>query len=297
MVKRWNIIGLPYDYVGINMRSQRPRSVHSSQISTRMSGPEYLLASGLLTLHSVLLFDIGGVCVVSPFQAILDYEKQNGIPVGYINFSIRELTPNGAWHRLERGEMKNDEHFMKAFQADLRRQDLWEKYHREKLRMTTIPPVPQIDAEKLYWTMMSTARENDPYMYPALKKLRDSGRFHLAAMSNTTVFPDGHAFNERSAEDVRELFDVFVSSAHVGMRKPNRDIYEYTLGQIREKWGNDIRPEEIVFLDDIGENLKTGKKVGFKTIRVFLGRSKEAVRELGLATGLDLLGEASKPRL
>jgi FMN phosphatase YigB (HAD superfamily) len=235
--------------------------------------------------------------VVSPFQAILDYEKAQGIPTGYINFSIRELTPTGAWHKLERGEIKNDEYFMKAFESDLRRQDLWEKFHREKLKTTSIPPVPSIDAEKLYWTMMSTARENDPFMYPALKKLKESGRFHLAAMSNTTVFPDGHPFNERSAGDVKEMFDVFVSSAHVGMRKPNRDIYDYTLGQLRERWGNDISPEDVLFLDDIGENLKTGRRVGFRTIRVFLGRTREAVKELGLAIGLDLLDDSSKARL
>lgn len=227
----------------------------------------------------------------------MDYEKQRGIPTGYINFSIRELTPNGTWHKIERGEIKNDEHFMKAFKSDLERPELWEKYHREKLGKTDIPPVPSIDAESLYWTMMSTARVNDPFMYPALKRLRDSGRFHMAAMSNTTIFPDGHEFNERSADDVREMFDVFVSSAHVGMRKPNRDIYEYTLGQIREKWGDDIRPEEITFVDDIGENLKMGRTVGFQTIRVFLGKTKDAVKELEKATGLDLLDETAKARL
>ncbi|ETN37753.1 uncharacterized protein HMPREF1541_07376 [Cyphellophora europaea CBS 101466] len=245
----------------------------------------------------VLLFDIGGVCVVSPFQAILDYEKQHSIPIGYINFSIRELTPNGSWHKLERGEIKNDEHFMKAFKADVEKPELWEKFHRQKSPTTKIPPVPSIDTESLYWTMMSTARTNDPFMYPALKKLKESGRFHLAAMSNTTVFPEGHAFNERTEEDVRELFDVFVSSAHVGMRKPNRDIYEYTLARIREKWGDDIRPKEILFLDDIGENLKMGRTVGFQTIRVRLGRTQEAVRELEQATGLQLLDNTTRAKL
>lgn len=227
----------------------------------------------------------------------MDYEKQRGIPTGYINFSIRELTPNGTWHKIERGELRNDEHFMRAFKADLERPDLWEKYHREKLRTTDIPPVPSIDAESLYWTMMSTARVNDPFMYPALKKLRDSGRFHMAAMSNTTIFPDGHEFNERGADDVREMFDVFVSSAHVGMRKPNRDIYEYTLARVREKWGDDIRPEDITFVDDIGENLKMGRAVGFGTIRVFLGKSQDAVKELEKVTGLDLLEGPAKARL
>lgn len=239
----------------------------------------------------VLLFDIGGVCVVSPFQAILDYEKEQNIPVGYINFGIRELTPHGAWHQLERGEIKNDEHFMKAWKTDLERRDIWEKFHRERLTTSNIPKdIPNIDTETLYWTMMSTARVNDPYMYPALKKLKESGQFHLAAMSNTTVFPEGHEFNNRTGdEDVREVFEIFVSSAHIGMRKPNRDIYDYTLGLIREKWGDDIRPQDVVFVDDIGENLKTGKKVGFQTIRVFLGKTKDAVKQLEEKTGLQLL--------
>ena len=35
-----------------------------------------------------------------------------------------------------------------------------------------VPPVPDIDAEWLYWEMMRVAREPDPHMYPALKKLR-----------------------------------------------------------------------------------------------------------------------------
>lgn len=236
--------------------------------------------------------------VVSPFAAILQYEKDNNIPVGYINFGIRELSPNGAWQKLERGEIANDENFMRAFKADLERQDLWEKFHREKLQTTSnFPPTPSIDTEKLYWAMMSTARKNDPYMYPALKKLKADGRYHLAAMSNTTVFPEGHPFNERTKDDVREMFEVFVSSAHIGMRKPNRDIYEYTLGKVRERWGEDIRPQDVVFVDDIGENLKMGRTVGFQTIRVFLGKTKDAVKELEGWTGLSLLEEGDKARL
>ncbi|RMZ77454.1 hypothetical protein DV738_g4359, partial [Chaetothyriales sp. CBS 135597] len=210
----------------------------------------------------VLLFDIGGVCVVSPFQAIIDYEEQHSIPRGYINYSIRALAPHGAWHRLERGEIANDAAFM----------------------------LPSIDAEKLYWAMMSTARANDPVMYAALQKLKADGRFHLAALSNTTVFPEGHPFNERAPDDVRDIFDeLFVSSAHVGMRKPERPIYDYTLAEIRKRWGQDIQPADVVFSDDIGENLKTAKQVGFRTIRVFLGKTADAVRELERYTGLDLL--------
>ncbi|KAJ9608234.1 hypothetical protein H2200_007222 [Cladophialophora chaetospira] len=245
----------------------------------------------------VLLFDIGGVCVVSPFQAILDYELQNNIPVGYINYNIRALTPNGAWHKLERGEIPNDANYFRMFKADLERPDLWARFHAEKLNVSTPPPVPSIDAETMYWNMMTNSRSPDPWMYPALLKLKAKG-WKLAALSNTTVFPEGHAFNEPAEdEDVKKVFDVFVSSTHVGMRKPNRDIYEYTLKLLKERWGNDINFEDIVFFDDIGENLKGAKALGIRTVRVVLGKTKDAVRELERLTGLELVGEpwVSKP--
>ena len=250
----------------------------------------------MISKPKVLLFDIGGVCVVSPFKAILEYEQRKNIPTGYINYSIRELTPNGAWHKLERGEIPNDAAYMRMFKSDIERPDVWAKFNREKLGKQEAPPVPDVDAEELYWTMMSTARVNDPFMYPALLRLKAAG-WKLAAMSNTTIFPEGHAFNAKGQDDVREVFEVFVSSAHVGMRKPNKDIYEYTLGKIREQWGEGIQPEDVLFLDDIGENLKMGKKVGFRTIRVFLGKTDDAVRQLEQATGEELLETAAKARL
>ena len=155
-----------------------------------------------------------------------------------------------------------------------------------------VPPVPTIDAETLYWNMMTYSRSPDPWMYPALLKLNADKRLHLAALSNTTVFPEGHPFNEPGPDDdVKKVFEVFVSSAHVGMRKPNRDVYEYTLKLVREKWGSDIRPEDIVFFDDIGENLKMAKSLGIRTVRVVLGKTKEAVRELEALTGLELVGK------
>jgi len=132
-------------------------------------------------------------------------------------------------------------------------------------------------------------------MWPALKKLKADGTYHLAALSNTSIFPEGAPLiGPPPKEDVKGIFDVFVSSAHVGMRKPNRDIYEYTLERLREKWGSDIQFSDVVFLDDIGENLKMARSLGIRTIRVFLGRTKEAVEELAEVTGLDLIDEKAR---
>jgi FMN phosphatase YigB (HAD superfamily) len=171
--------------------------------------------------------------------------------------------------------------------------------------------VPNIDTEWLYWEMMRVAREPDPYMYPALKKLRatadaSNGKLVLAAMSNTSIFPAGHAFNDESTPEGKQnaelkgLFDVFVSSAHVGLRKPAEDIYFYTLGRVAEfmrqkGWGGeDVRMQDVVFLDDIGGNLRTGRKVGMQTVKVIMEKTDQAVRQLESITGLSLVDEKAK---
>lgn len=237
---------------------------------------------------------------MSPFQAILDYEKANDIPVGYINFSISYSKPNGAWQKLERGEVPLDSNWFAAWKADIQSPASWAAYHKKTANRSgykALPPIPDVNVEDLYWTMMGISRQPDPYMGPALRRLKSTGRWKLAALSNTSIFPPGHPFNEPRPDDVREVFDVFISSAHVGMRKPDRIIYDYTLKTLREKWPeDDIQPQDIVFFDDIGENLKMGKQVGWRTVKVWLGKTKDTVQELERITGETLM-EGNRAKL
>ncbi|TGJ87000.1 hypothetical protein E0Z10_g1751 [Xylaria hypoxylon] len=260
----------------------------------------------------VLLFDIGGVCVVSPFQSILDYELSLGIPPGWINYSISKTAPNGFWHRLERGDILMNDAFFAGFNEDLHNAERWAAFYNTQAAKDPsipqeVPPVPSMDGRWLFNDMMSMSTAPDPWMYPALQRLKTSGRFILAAMSNTVIFPDGHPLyrGDFYADPIRSLFDVFVSSAHVGLRKPDTRMYEYTLREVdkfaranasseRGKslgWADGVSPDEVVFLDDIGENLKGGRKIGFRTIKVSLGRAFEAVDELEAITGLQLAGD------
>lgn len=172
---------------------------------------------------------------------------------------------------------------------------------KQGVTVGAIPPLPQVDGEWLFWEMMRISRAPDPWMWPALQKLKASGKYIIAALSNTMIFPDGHEFNE--VNEVRGIFDLFISSAHVGLRKPDPAIYNMALSAVNEYaeknastkgkglgWENGIKAEDIVFLDDIGENLKAAKKVGFGTIKVQLGQAYDAVAELEKVTGLELAG-------
>lgn len=261
---------------------------------------------------------------MSPMQAIAAYEKSHSLPAGYINHAISASGQNGAWARLERGEIPLDASFFRAFGADLRSESVWRTHYTQHLRKSTsqptgqsaeetlfnCPPVPAIDAEKLYWEMMSISRNPDPNIYPALRQLRSladkNGDFIVAACSNTSIFPADHPFSDPNTtegkfnKELKGNFELFVSSAHVGMRKPGRDIYEYTIRELdslaKRKWGkgNMVRPGDVVFLDDIGANLKGAREVGMRTIKVVMGRTEDAVRELEKITGLDLRGEKAR---
>lgn len=257
--------------------------------------------------------------MLSPFQAILDYERSLDVPPGWINQSISASGRDGSWSRLERGEILLDRRFFDQFKADLSDETRWRTFYAKHLAKTrqekqsdaaeeaahSAPGVPDIDPEKLFWMMMSISRTPDPHMYPALKLLRQAadasnGKLILGALSNTSIFPHGHAYNDPSTPDgkrlaeLRGLFDVFVSSAHVGMRKPDEDIYHYAIKQLddvarRKGASSGLAADDIVFLDDIGTNLRTAKKIGMHTIKVQLGRADLAVAELEQITGISLV--------
>ena len=189
-----------------------------------------------------------------------------------------------------------------------------------------LPALPKIDGKVLFWAMMDHARSPDPYVYPALLRLKSapaSQRPILGALSNTVIFPPGHPYNRLSSvpasssstpssasqspasqstvskdDDPRAHFDVFIASAEVGMRKPDKKIYELALKKLdevnRQQGGNGLEAEDVIFLDDIGENLKTAKEMGMQTIKVLLGKTVRAVKELEAATGLELMDEKTR---
>lgn len=204
-----------------------------------------------------------------------------------------------------------DAAYFAGFNADLHDEGRWRAFYASKQARDPslpkeTPPVPKIDGEWLFFDMMAASQMPDPWVYPALKKLKEDGGFILAALSNTVIFPPDHPYSQRGFLDdpVRSLFDVFVSSAHVGLRKPDPRIYGLALEKVdefarrnadtprgrRNGWKDGVRAEDVLFLDDIGENLKAGKNAGFRTIKVPLGRAFEAVEELERVTGVKLDG-------
>jgi len=217
-----------------------------------------------------VIFDLGGVVVGSPLHAIRDFEADRGIENGTVNRHVAGSAPDGAWHRLERGELTMGEDFFAAFDAELA-----ELGH------------PDFSTRE----MMELIRENGqprPQMLEAIGRLKASGLTVGALTNNWTSDDEADAADSEGAPNQlrsRELharFDHVVESAVVGLRKPDPRIYHLAC----ERLGVDL--EESVFLDDIGTNLKSARALGMTTIKV--DDPDEALRELGETVGLDLLG-------
>jgi putative hydrolase of the HAD superfamily len=205
-----------------------------------------------------VIFDLGGVIVGSPLHAIARYERDNGFVAGCINRVVVETGPTGAWSRLERGELHLDA-FYTAFDRDC------------------AAVGPAFSAREMMERIASSVAPR-PQMLQAVGRIREHG-LKVGALTNNwvTEAPAEHA--------LRGLFDVFVESSVVGLRKPDPRIYEIACEELG------VAPAEAVFLDDIGRNLKTARQLGMTTIKV--DDPDEALRALGGVLGFELMGKSA----
>lgn len=199
-----------------------------------------------------VFFDFGGVITASPFEAFNDYERSHGLPVDFIR-SVNAVDPDAnAWARLERRELEAGE-FDLAFAGESERLG-----HR----------VPGRDVLAL---LSGTVR---PEMVAALDAV-------LAAGYVTACLTNNHAAAVRpDLQPVLARFHHVFESSKLGIRKPEPAFYETACRQAG------VAPREVVFLDDLGVNLRPAREMGMTTIKVVT--AEQALADLGRALGLPL---------
>jgi putative hydrolase of the HAD superfamily len=202
-----------------------------------------------------VLFDLGGVVVGSPLQAIRAFEAAHGIASGAVNGLVESTGPGGAWARLERGELRLDA-FYPVFESECADAGV------------------VLDARALMETV-SAATVPRPAMLEAIARIRGTGR-RVGALTNNWVVDE----IETGMGALRDRFDVFVESAVEGLRKPDPRIYDLACDRLG------VAPRETAFLDDIGRNLKPARALGMTTIKV--SNPDTALRELAAVLGIPL---------
>jgi putative hydrolase of the HAD superfamily len=185
-----------------------------------------------------VIFDLGGVVLGSPLHAIAAYEREIGIPEGFVNRVVVDSGPGGAWSRLERGELAMDA-FHRAFEADCE-----ERGHR-------------LSAPEMMGRIHAAAAPR-PAMLEAIRRIRGRELVTTALTNNWASEQDGGG----TGSALRPHFDFFIESSVLGLRKPDPRIYHHAC----ELMG--VAADEAVFLDDIGGNLKPARELGMATIKV-----------------------------
>jgi putative hydrolase of the HAD superfamily len=85
---------------------------------------------------------------------------------------------------------------------------------------------------------------------------------------------------QQELQAVLARFDAVIESSKVGVRKPEPRFYEIACETVG------VQPDECVFLDDLGINLKPAALMGMLTIKV--ATSEQALSELAQIINLDL---------
>jgi epoxide hydrolase-like predicted phosphatase len=202
--------------------------------------------------YRAVIFDLGGVVLDSPLHAIARYERELGIPNGFVNRVVVEAGSDGAWSRLERGELPMEE-FFGAFESEC---------HKEG---------QEISASEMMLRIGECGPR--PLMLEAIDRIRSRG-ISVAALTNNW------AGEQDRTRELRDLFDAVVESSVVGLRKPDPRIYLFACERLA------VEPAEAVFLDDIGRNLKTARELGMTTIKV--DQPQQALDELSDLLGFSL---------
>jgi putative hydrolase of the HAD superfamily len=201
------------------------------------------------------LFDFGGVVTTSPFEAFARYERERGLPADFLRTLNATNPDENAWAQLERNHVDTDS-FCILYEAEARAAG------------------HVIDGRGVLACLSGDLR---PAMLQAIRQCKQKLRTGCLT-NNVASMSEGDGW--ASAVHLEELFDVVIESSKVGVRKPDPKIYELACEAL------EVEPDEVVFLDDLGVNLKPAAAIGMTTIKVV--DPDVALAELEAAVGFPL---------
>jgi putative hydrolase of the HAD superfamily len=214
------------------------------------------------TSISAVLWDFGGVILTSPFEAFNRLEARLGVPVDTIRRINATDPDDNAWARFERSDITAAE-FDSAFALEASRRGF-------EIRGADVLALLKGDVR--------------PEMVRALDLVKAAG-YKTACLTNNMVGGDGvterpASGREAEIDRIMERFDAIVESSKVGVRKPEPRFYEIACELLS------VSPEQCVFLDDLGINLKPAAAMGMRTIKVT--SAEQAIDNLESILGLPL---------
>ncbi|XP_041621387.1 bifunctional epoxide hydrolase 2 [Vulpes lagopus] len=220
------------------------------------------------------VFDLDGVLALpSVVGALRRAEEELALPRGFLNEASQTGGPDGSSARLMRGEITFSQWV-----------PLMEEGCRKCAEVSGICLPGNFSISQIFGRAAAARKINHPMLQAALA-LRKKG-FTTCILTNNWL--DDSSQRGSLAQLVCQLsphFNFVVESCRISMAKPDPQIYKFVLDTLKAS------PNEVVFLDDIGANLKPARDLGMVTIHV--RDTDPALTELQKVTGVQLLQTAA----
>jgi putative hydrolase of the HAD superfamily len=200
-------------------------------------------------LTPALISDFGGVLTSPLIEGFLAYQDESGVAFEELGKAMGRVAEAHGAHplfQLERGEISEAE-FGELVQSELEQ---------------------ELDFARLRTLYFEHLHPNRP-MIDYVREVRARGVRTALLTNNVREWePRWRA----KLPELDEIFEVVVDSAFVGMRKPERGIYELTL----ERLGIDAR--DCVFVDDLAHNCDAARELGMTA--VLFETAEQAIPEI-----------------
>jgi putative hydrolase of the HAD superfamily len=193
-----------------------------------------------VTIRAVIS-DFGGVLTTPLLGSFAAFQDETGISFATLGKAMqRAAEENGAYplYELEKGNLTEDE-FLELLRENLHA----ELGHRPELHRF----------RDIYFEALDP---NEP-MVELMRDLKRR-RYRMALLTNNVREWEPLW---RSMLPVDEIFELIVDSAFVGMRKPEREIYELTV----ERLGG-VTPADCIFIDDTDVNCDAARELGMSAV-------------------------------
>jgi epoxide hydrolase-like predicted phosphatase len=206
-----------------------------------------------------VISDFGGVLTTPLMRSFAAFQDRTGITGEALGGAMQAIAERDGAHplfELETGRMT-------------------EQQFLDRLRVELEPVLghpPQMHAfREIYFEALEP---NEP-MIELMRGLRTRG--HRMALLTNNVREWEPLW--RSMLPVDEIFELVVDSAFVGMRKPDRPIYELTV----ERLGDGIGAAECLFVDDVLVNVEAARELGMNAVH--FRDNEQAIGEIERAIG------------
>ena len=207
-----------------------------------------------------VFWDFGGVLTTSPFDVFNRFEAERGYPRDFIRGVNARNHETNAWAQFESSRITLDE-FDHLFEQE------------------TAAAGYAVRGRDVFALFGGDVR---PRMVEVLVRCKQAYRVVCLTNNADAGSGSGMSSSDDQADAVRavmDLFDLIIESSKEGMRKPDPRIYILACERMA------VAPATVVYLDDLGINLKPAKAMGMTTIKVV--SEAQVIADLGVVLDID----------